>query len=521
MNFVLRTASRPLRLAALLCAAALALTACGDDAPDKPTGAGAGTPKPGGTLTFQLAGDAGQLTPFGGSGLAISDGNRMAALYDALVWTDPATGVVQPQMAESLAPDDGNKVWRLRVKPNIKFSDGAPLNADAVKASWEAHKDSQWRSAQQSVVAGLQLQKEDEATLKITLPSPNANFDRLVSASLNFIVSPVALKDPESLRKKPVGAGPFMFSESVPGKLTLVKNPSYWKKGMPYLDKVVFTSTVGVSTAAREISKNDATATVTIDAKALADARERNIGNQQLNLSGGLMVVFNTAVAPLNDERFRRAIVLAANGAEVNEKYYNNQGTPARGIFNSNSPLANNQLAPGENRPDEARAIFAKLAAEGKKMSFTYAVTQDPATHGVGEHLKEKLAPFGVTVEIKEMSVVDLAISLATRKYEAALSGLWADDPEPHLYQLLHSKSGNNFTNYGTKEIDEQLEKARVATDQDSRREAYTKVQQMLNSAMPFWVFQEASSAVIYGNKVTGVQPYNDGLILWERIGLK
>jgi peptide/nickel transport system substrate-binding protein len=505
----------------LLLAVALTATSCGSGDDKKTVLAAA--PERGGTLTFLASGDASGLDPFSTSILSVADGNRLSALYDVLVWTDPATGVVQPQMADSLTPGADSSEWTLRLKPGIKFSDGTPLDAEAVKFTWATHADPNRRSQEAGSARGLKLTVEDPLTLKIKLPAPNANFDRTISNALNFIVSPTAYaKDPKAFSANPVGAGPFVMGAKAAGQqMELDRNAGYWQQGKPYLDKIVFKVGANLDSHPKLIKKGEADLAASITQNSITEARAENLDVHSLNLNGGLMIAFNNRKPPFDDKRARQAVVAALSGQEINDRYYGGKGTPGRGIFSSTSPLSNNRLAPAENDAGAARALFRQLAAEGKKVQFEYTTSNDPGTKRIADYLAEKLAAYsdvGVSVKVNVVDVPTLVKSVLSNNFQAALSGNWADDPEPLIYSFLHSDDQANITGFKDAEVDKALERARSSSDAEARRAEYVRVQVRLNQELPFWVFQEAQSAIIAGPGLLGVQPYNDGLVLFDRI---
>ncbi len=479
-----------------------------------------------------LPGDAASFDPTQTSFVNVADGSRMAAVYDSLVWTDPATGTVRPKIAESLQFERDASVWTLRIRPGVKFTDGQPYDAAAVKANWARHMDISIGSFQTMAainIKQLDVAPEDPLVLRITLVTPNANFDRIVARNLSFNASPASFK-PEakgSLRDKPVGAGPFLLREWIPGeKQVYVRNPDYWQKdkGLPYLDELVIRVDMDVRRGLDSLGK-ESDMIVTVDPENIVLGRDRGLGVEELRLNGGAMVLFNNKKGPFADPKARKAMALALSGKEINEQFYSGAGTPAKGIFSSTSPLASIQLAAPENNPAEAQRLFDEVTANGTKpLSFTYIAPSAPTTVEVARFMQQKLSNYrGVTMKVQQ---VDIPTYIRTvRKdadtWNAAVGQQWIEDPEPGIYDMLHSKSPGNSSGYQNPAVDLALEEARRSTDTETRRAAYTKVQVEVNRDLPFWVYQEAITAAVYTSKVTGLNLFNDGLIQWDQIGIR
>ncbi|MFI6588072.1 ABC transporter substrate-binding protein [Embleya sp. NPDC050493] len=506
---------------AMICLSAT--TGCGlvgDDDSDA-----SGTPRAGGSAVFLLPGEPRGLDPFSASYPNVADGNRMSALYDVLVWTEPATGTVHPKLAESLTSDAQYTNWTLTLRAGLRFSDGSVLDAAAVKATWDAHRDPTVNSLVGGVLRDVRLILLSDLQLRIELPSANANFDHMVARNLAFVAPTKFVSTPEgraALKRTPIGAGPFKLTAWEPGKdLRMVRNENYWQKGLPHLDELVFRVDRNIAAAPESIAKSRADITVTTDPTVLGDARDKDLTVDETLLNGGLMIAFNLRKPPFDNADARRAIALALSGEELNRRFYKGLGVQARGIFNASSPLANVNLAAVENKPPQAGELFAKLTSNGQKpFVFHYLVPDSPKSRDIAEYIRRTLAGYpGVTMIV---DVVDIA-SLVTRTsakhdFEATVFQLWADDVEPSMHQFLITGGINNITGYSNSAVDKALGEGRLSPDPKVRRDAYTRVQTALNRDMPFWVYLEASAAAVHSRHITGVEPFNDGLVHFDRI---
>ncbi|WP_346012186.1 ABC transporter substrate-binding protein [Streptomyces sp. SID3343] len=485
-------------------------------------------PRHGGSLTILLPGEERGLDPFTASYSNVADGNRLSALYDVLVWTDPTTGGVHPKLAESLVSDQSAKVWTLTLREGVKFSDGSLLDAATVKANWEAHRNPEVRSLVGGVLRDVVLTEVAPLQLRIELPSSNANFDHTVARNLSFVAPKRLVATPDGrfeLKHAPIGAGPYKLKEWLPGReLRLERNPDYWQKDRPYLDEVVFRVDKDVEGANKAIQAKKADLTITTDAQNIAAAREMGLVGEDSRLNGGLMVAFNTRKPPFQDPAARRAVVLGLSGAEIDRRYFGGRGNSAQGIFDSRSPLANINLSAPENRPEEARALFAKLTNDGKKpFVFRYLVPDSPKPRQVAEYIRQTLEQYpAVTVIVEVADMASLVTRASGNDFDSTVFQLWADDVEPTIYQFLHSKGGlSNVTGYANDIVDAALEDGRRYTDAASRRDAYTRLQNQVNRDLPYWVYSEAVSASVHRPDLIGIQLFNDGLIHFDAIGLR
>lgn len=502
-----------------------AAAACG-------TGGGRSSPETlapgtGGTLTFLTMGEAPTMDPFGVPADAVVYGNRLAAVYDLLVETSPSTGGTVPRLAAALEPSADYREWVIRLRPGVRFSDGAPFDAAAVKKTWDMHAAPEVRSVHAGAMQGVRTAVRDPLALVVSLDEPNANFDRTVSRHLNFIGSPVALADLAAFRTRPVGAGPFVVTEWVKGeRQVFARNPAYWQ-GSPPLDGLVFRVVPDQEQHVGAIADGKNLVSVVNSARVAEHARRRGIGTSRVPVSGGQMLVFNTTTTPFDDPRARRAVALALSTKAINELAFDGVGTPARGIFTTASPLANIHLTAPADNPEEAERLFAELASStrrdgSKGVRFSLLVPPVSETQKIAEYIVTTLnAHSGVEVTTQQATVEELVDRVRVRQdYQASFFQLWADDPDPVIYGFLKSGSPGNVTHYAHRDVDAGLAAGRAAATVAARRDAYTRVQVQVNSDLPCWVYAESESVGLWGASVRGVRMFNDGLVDLYQLGL-
>lgn len=500
----------------------LGMSACSGGGSAAPASA-TGTPAHGGTVTMLVLSAPRALDPFGANYAAVSDGNRMAALYDGLFWTNPGTGAVESHIAESLTHDGDLRIWRLRLRPGVHFSDGTPFDAESIAANWRMHADPSVGSLQRNAVAGMRWKIDGPLDLTITLEQPNGNLDRLVAGRLNYVASPSTLGDRATYTDRPVGAGPYMLAERGPGREVLTRNPRYWQPGRPYADQLVILSKNDAVGASKALADGDADLTVSTVPEAIADAASRDLAVTRISLSGGQMIVFNTARRPFDDARLREAVVRSLDSESLNTAVYGGTGSPAAGIFGSASPMANLNLRPPGHDPRLAAQMFSTLAAAapGNRLAMSMIVPDVTATVAVGEYVRSALAAYPeVDFTLEVLSIPDIADrTYVAKNFDMSLNQMWLVDPEPQIYDFLHSGGPGNISGYADKDTDAALERGRSVGDHASRRLAYTQVQLAVNRDLPVWPYQESVVAALSTKDITGINLTNDGLLRFDQLG--
>src|SRR6218665_1344031 len=201
------------------------------------------TPARGGTMTIINGSDIKTWDPsltgttYPGGPMDVLD-----AIYGFLVYVNDKS-VVTGGMAESLTSTDAT-TWTLKLRKGMKFTDGTPFDAEAVKFNWDRTADPATLGPTQAWGASWNksMTVVDAQTLTIKLSTPNSNFAAQVAELCPFIASPAALKAAKDKTDiKPVGAGAFTLTSWNQGiSMEMARNPDYWDQPRPYLDTIKF-----------------------------------------------------------------------------------------------------------------------------------------------------------------------------------------------------------------------------------------------------------------------------------------
>ena len=189
-------------------------------------------PQRGGILTIGQFGAPPGLDPTKLPGGGCCGGTEHMAIYDALMRYNPDTLKYEPRTAESLTPNADYSVWTLKIRPNIKFTDGNPYDANAVKYVHDrelAEGNAAPKGQFQSSVAKVEV--VDNLTVRYTLSKPWTGFPFVLASINGIIYSPAAQqKAGANFNTAPsdAGAGPFKVKSYKPGEaLDLERNPNY------------------------------------------------------------------------------------------------------------------------------------------------------------------------------------------------------------------------------------------------------------------------------------------------------
>src|SRR5205823_6042113 len=145
-----------------------------------------------------------------------------------------------PALATGVHPNGDNTEWTVKIRPGVTFHNGEPLTAQAVAASVRHQADPKTVGMYSLRVNFIDSVKAtDAATVVFTLKEPYAQFQQILADPFSLIVPPSAFA---SGKAKPIGTGPWQLASFEPGsKVTVRRNPKYWRAGRPYIDTVEVT----------------------------------------------------------------------------------------------------------------------------------------------------------------------------------------------------------------------------------------------------------------------------------------
>ncbi|WP_240615127.1 ABC transporter substrate-binding protein [Arthrobacter ruber] len=366
-------ARRPVRVTAMLSLAALALTAC-SSASSTPAAqdAGTGGPVEGGTLVYA------EVTPINNwqtqAARFYEKSNVLNSVLDRLTYFDPEQGELVPWIASDFSSNADATEFTFTIRSGVTFSDGSPLNAEAVKLNLDAlGLGIEAAQVQPNVdfagYSSAEVIGEDQ--VKVTLSSPNANFLRATSSVTAGLVSPATLKldaAGQSAISRISGSGPFTFESEKPDEeVVLAKRTDYaWapetagNQGDAYLDKVVVKYLPEVAHRAGAVQSGQVDLVrglQPLDEDALAAS-----GNQVLPAKGIDLTVNMAAVrigsGKLADENVRQALQIGIDRQSIKDTVLSDSYELAASVLNHQAPGFVDLSEELEYQPDEARALL-------------------------------------------------------------------------------------------------------------------------------------------------------------------
>jgi peptide/nickel transport system substrate-binding protein len=344
--------------------------------------------------------------------------------YDPLIFWGP-NGTPQPGLATSWGyTGSGNRTFNLALRPGVRFSDGSPLTAQAVKESLQYQASSAGPAV--AYLAGKTFTVTGPLSLRISTATPDPQLPRELSQDYlaGNIISPVALKNPGKLGTSTDGAGPYVLrpGSSVAGDhYTYTANPHYWNK------KAVHYRTVTIKVIPNSNTALDALKTGQVDvvdgdyttAAAAASAGLQVKYAPQVFVGVALLDRAGKLAKPLADPRVRQALNYAVDRKTLTSALFGKYGTPTE-----------QTVCPGQDgylsgqtysyAPGKARKL---LAAAGYPHGFTLQVVNSTffGVSTVDQAVAGYLTKVGVQLKFRTQTLVSQYVQdVVAKKYPAA-----------------------------------------------------------------------------------------------------
>ena len=474
--------------------------------------------KKGGTLTVGLELDIPGFDPLK-VGVYDTAANIAASLILETLVAPDENGKAKPRLALSWTNSDDFRVWTFKLRPDVKFHDGTPFNAQAVAWNYARQKDPKNNCRCAFYVANiLTVEAKDDLTVVFTLKDPAVTFpDQLTRPSQNSSMhSPAAIRAKgDDYNRNPVGTGPFVLKSWTAGdRMVVERNPSYWDKAKPNLDRVVLRPIPDSQSRFASLKSGELDLVWADEFEADNILRAKKDPTLQVISyagSGAAVNAINTKVPPLDDVRVRQALVMALDRMKMSQALTNGIARPASNPSGDGSWV---QCKDDGALPEDPKKAAELIKEYGKPVKFKMLFTATPRGRANGQILQQFWKNIGAEMEIEQIDQATFPPRAFQRKFEV-IGWRIVDFPEPdvQMYANFHTGSPVNLSQYSNPELDKLLEEARVTADQPKRIELYCGVTRIINQqATWFWTFQNTYYAMAKA-KVKGVPKLYGGNI--------
>lgn len=433
--------------------------------------------------------------------------------YETLVRLDEDLNVI-PGLAESWEPQDNGKVWIFHLRKGVKFHDGTPFTAEAVKYSYGER-------AYVTKVKTLEfedIEVVDDYTVKFICKKPISLPTYLTHVAWP-IVSPTSI-DSQGNFIKPIGTGPFKLSKHIEAQeIVLERNDDYWGE-KPKLEKVIFKIIPDASTQVLALNSGDVDMLIKVpesEVKNLEKDPDIKVYRKLTTFTDFLH--FNCKREPFNDVNVRKAVAYAVDTESIVKNILDGVGVAAKGrpyspvmlysapdlpLYAPDLEKAKSLLSAAGYRDTDGDGIVEK---RGKPLKIDLLVSPSWSARQIkeAEVIQDQLARVGFAVEIKQLESGALTRLEDEGNFDAILrTGFYVWGPYPHHVKIHHSK--NYKSHYQNGEYDRLVEQGESTMDEVKKQQIYEQIQRMILEDLPAFYIVHEEKVIAVRRNVQGFQ---------------
>jgi peptide/nickel transport system substrate-binding protein len=437
------------------------------------------------------------------------------ALYDSLVELDENNNIV-PNLIETWETPDAT-TWIFHLKRGVKFHDGTPFNAEAVKFHFDRHLDPKVKSSRSGElgnVAGVEV--VDDATVRLRTKVPAPHFLFLLFDWSGHVVSPTAIQKwgNDDFGMHAVGTGPFRFVEYKPSeRILLERNPDYWDKGKPYLDGLTFrpipvdaTRLVEVRSGGAHIGHDVPLADVQRVSQ-LTEVRLSSIVGVRMDIWN-----WNPVESPYGrNVAFRQALNWALDREAIHKSVFFNTGRVSYAPIFPGSPFFDDSYKPFTRDLNKAKQLMDQAFREGvpSPAKFTlYMPSTDVTAQKLSQIVQANYNDLGVSVDIQSEDGAAAQARNDNGGFTLAVAfGWWAWRPDPtqgYLRSIFHSKSTYSKRIVADAEIDRLIDAGDVEPSLEKRKTIYSQLWNRISEVGAAVLFHSGEGFVSLSPKLQG-----------------
>ena len=452
-----------------------------------------------------------------------------AALCDKLFDIDDKLAIT-PQLALSHDTSADGKTVTIRLRPGVRFHDGEPMDAEAVKFSLERHLTLPGSFRRPEISAVDTIEAVDPTTVKLNLKTPYSPLVAQLTDRAGMMVSPKAAKAAgDKFGQRPVCAGPYRFVERVQqDRIVVERFPDYWDKDRVRIERITYLPIQDSTVRLANLKSGQ----LDMIERALATDVKDIRSDRRLRLSAGIDLGYqgmtinvangDGAKTPLGqDARVRRALSLAIDRGALNSVVFSDLALPGNQWVNPENPWYQAALPVPKRDVAAAKKLLAEAGVK-TPVAVDFMMPNNPEVRQTGEIIQAMATEAGFDMKIR---VTEFATSL--NEAEAGRYGAymlnWSGRPDPdgNLYVFQKTGAPQNYGRYSNPVVDRELDEARATSDRAARMALYGKVAETLLAEGSILYLYHRPVIIAHTARLEGYKPYPDGLIRVVGLSMK
>ncbi len=349
--------------------------------------------------------------------------SMIKSLFSRLMDYEPGTATLVPSLAESFTVSPDGLTYTFKLRQGVKFSNGREVVASDVKYSIERAVDPKTQGPGAGFFGAINgfaeltggkatglsgIETPDASTVVFKLSRPDATFLHVLAINFASVVPKEAVDAAGGdFGKKPVGSGTFILKDWTIGqKLVFEKNPSYYVKDIPHIDKITIevgqeplVALLRLQKGEVDIAGDGIPPAKFLEIKNSPDGKQMIVDGEQLHTG---YVTLNVKVKPFDNLKVRQAVNMAINKERI-VRILNGRATPAKEVLPPLMPGYDKDYASYPYDVAKAKALLAEAGFPDGFETVLYSTNTDPQPR-IAQAIQQDLAAIGVKAEIRALA---------------------------------------------------------------------------------------------------------------------
>jgi peptide/nickel transport system substrate-binding protein len=436
-----------------------------------------------------------------------------------------------PQLAAELpAFSDGGKTVTIKLRSGVKFNDGTPMNAEAVKFSLDRHRELKGSSRRSELDHVNAVEVVDPLTVRLRLKAPFSPLTAILADRAGMPVSPAqAKKLDDKFGTAPVCVGPWAFAERVAqDRIVLEKSTHYFDPGQAKFDRLVFRIIPDDNVRLANLRSGDIDfmhQVVPTDAANLKKEGKLEVSSVTGVAYTGITINLRNKTGkppappgdlgtPLaNDPRVREALELSIDRDALNQVVWEGQYTVGCTPISPVSPFHDKSRKCPSRDVARAKALLT-AAGLGAGYGFELTVQNQPPDRRLGEVIQGMAKEAGFNITIRPSEFASALNDDDAGKLQAFLVG-WSGrvDPDANIHQFHTCQGSLNTTHACDEATDALLTRAREVSDPTQRAQLYREASDKFLARRNLIYLYHANYITAFPKNLKGYKAVPDGLI--------
>ena len=442
----------------------------------------------------------------------------LQSLCDKLVDIDAKLNLV-PMLATGWQWTDAGKTLTLTLRDKVKFQDGTPFDAAAVKFNLDRELTMSGSRRKGEIDAIQSVDATGPLTVTIHLAKPSIPLLAALADRAGMMVSPKAATEAgANFAQHPVCAGPYRFVErAVQDHITLERDPGHWRAADYNFDRLVFVPITDSTVRLTNLRSGQLDLVEQVLPTDMAQvATDKTLQGVEATGLGYTGMTINVANGPKADnpagklKAVRKAISLAIDRDAINQVAFDGRFLAGNQPFPPGSPYYNAAFPVPKRDLAGAKAALAGVGP----VTLDLLIPTDPVRAQIGQMIQAMLGEAGITVNLFQTEFVTLLDRARRGDFQADLLA-WSGrvDPDLNIAPLLGCGAAGNDGHFCSQALEAALAAGSASPDPAVRKPAYAEAVAVLQDELPIVYLYHTLWLYAAKAKLVGFKPLPDGII--------